>query len=80
MANTNTTRRQKTSWADFYEAKCTEIASLKAVFDEPFKRFNETSLEMKVGANLAITIASHPFNFLILLTGKYTSLLVRHNQ
>jgi hypothetical protein len=39
---------------------------LKAVYEEPFESFDAMTIEMKVGANLAITTVSHPYNFLIL--------------
>jgi hypothetical protein len=66
MANTTTTRGQATSWTDFYESKHhSEIASLKAVFDEPFEGFNDITSEMKEGVDLAITNASRPYSFLI---------------
>jgi hypothetical protein len=65
-ANTTTTTGQPTSWAGLYGFKRTEIASLKAVFDEPFESFNNITADMKEGVDLAITIASRPYNFLIL--------------
>jgi hypothetical protein len=78
MANTTTTRGQVTSWTDFYESKRSEIASLKAVFDEPFESFNDITSGMKEGVNLAITIASRPYNFLILTNDSNQVNLLHH--
>jgi hypothetical protein len=78
MANTTTTRGQATSWTDFYESKRSEIASLKAVFDEPFKSFNDITSEMKEGVDLAMTMASGPYNFLILTSGSNQVNLLHH--
>ena len=78
MANTTTTRRQATSWTDFYESKRSEIASLKAAFDEPFESFNDITSEMREGVNLAITIASCPYNFLILTSDSNQVNLLYH--
>jgi hypothetical protein len=78
MANTTTTRGHVTSWTDFYESKRSEIASLKAVFDEPFESFNDITSEMKEGVDLAITIASRPYNFLILTSDSNQVNLLHH--
>ncbi len=78
MANTTTTTGKAASWTDFYESKRTEIASLKAVFDETFESFNDITSEMKEGVDLAITIASRPFNFLILTSDSNQVNLLHH--
>jgi hypothetical protein len=78
MANTTTTTGQPTSWTDFYESKRSEIASLKAVYVESFETLAEMTLEMKTGADLAITIASRTYNFLI-LTGEANSINLLHH-
>jgi hypothetical protein len=78
MANTTTTTGQPTSWTDFYESKRSEIASLKAVYVESFETLAEMTLEMKTGADLAITIASRTYNFLI-LTGETNSINLLHH-
>jgi hypothetical protein len=70
MANTTTTRGQATSWTDFYESKRSEIASLKVVFAEPFESFK--------GVDQAITIASRPYNFLILTRDSNQVNLLHH--
>jgi hypothetical protein len=78
MANTTTTTGKAASWSDFYESKRTEIASLKAVFDEPFESFNNITSEMKTGADLAINIASRPHNFLILTSDSNHINIIHH--
>jgi hypothetical protein len=79
MANTTTTTtKQATSWTDFYESKRDEIASLKAVYVESFEFLADMTLKMKTGADLAITIASRTYNFLI-LTGKANSINLLHH-
>jgi hypothetical protein len=78
MANTTTTRGQATSWTDFYESKRPEIASLKAVFDEPFESFNNITSKMKEGVNLAITITSRSYNFLLLTSNSNQVNLLHH--
>jgi hypothetical protein len=55
-----------------------KIASLRAVFDEPFKSFNNITSEMKEGVNLAITIASRPYNFLLLTSDSNQVNLLHH--
>jgi hypothetical protein len=74
MANTTTTRGPATSWTDFYESKRSEIASLKVVFAEPFESFND----IKEGVDQAITIASRPYNFLILTRDSNQVNLLHH--
>ena len=78
MANTTTTTGKAASWADFYESGRNKIASLKAVFDEPFESFNNITSEMKTGADLAITIASRPHNFLVLTSDSNHINLIHH--
>jgi hypothetical protein len=78
MANTTTTTKQVTSWTDFYESKRDEIASLTAVYVESFESLAEMTLGIKTGADLAITIASRTYNFLI-LTGEENSINLLHH-
>ncbi len=73
-----TSAGQATCWVGFYESKRTEIASLKAVFDETFESFNDITSEMKEGVDLAITIASRPFTFLILTSDSNQVNLLHH--
>jgi hypothetical protein len=78
MANTTTTAGKAASWSDFYESRRNEIASLKAVFDEPFKSLNNITSEVKTGTDLAITIASRPHNFIILTSDSNHINLLHH--
>jgi hypothetical protein len=71
-------RGQDTSWTDLYESKGSEIASPKAVFEEPFESVNDITWETREGVDLAITIASRPYNFLILTSDSNQVNLLHH--
>jgi hypothetical protein len=78
MANTTTSTGQATCWVGFYESMRTKIASLKAVFEEPFESLNDITVNMKEGVDLAITIASRPYNFII-LTSEFNQVNLLHH-
>jgi hypothetical protein len=54
------------------------MASLKVGFDEPFKSFKDITSDMKEGVDLAITVASRPYNLLILTSKSNQGNLLHH--